>query len=102
MTSFFLCYEIGGCHKTTRHESQQMHVQDDGSIIFEAEVAGTDEIRFWIMTWGSEAEVLSPASLREEIRTETEMMASRYEVNTVAEERPPYSDRTYERPLQRN
>ena len=34
------------------HESQQMHVQDDGSIIFEAEVAGTDEIRFWIMDWG--------------------------------------------------
>ena len=71
------------------HESQQMHVQDDGSIVFEAEVAGTDEIRFWIMSWGSRATVLEPASLRDEIRAE-------------AEERPPYDRRTYERPLQRN
>jgi len=30
-------------------------------------VAGTDEIRFWIMTWGSKAEALGPGSLREEI-----------------------------------
>ena len=37
------------------HESQQILPQDDGSIIFEADVAGTDEIRFWIMTWGSKA-----------------------------------------------
>jgi len=78
------------------HESQQVHLRDDGSIIFEAEVAGTDEIRFWIMTWGSRAEVLEPESLREEIRTEAEMMASRYEVNTVAEERPPYGERPYQ------
>ena len=74
--------------------------QDDGSIIFEAEVAGTDEIRFWIMTWGSKAEVLSPASLRDEIRAEAEMMASRYGASIVAEESLPY-DRTKDHPLRR-
>ena len=72
------------------HESQQIHSQDDGAIIFEAEVAGTDEIRFWIMTWGSKAEVLAPASLREEIRAEAEMMANRYGAPIVAEESQPY------------
>jgi len=74
------------------HESQQIHPQNDGSIIFEAEVAGTDEIRFWIMSWGSKAEVLSPASLRDEIRAEAEMMARRYEAEApiVAEEIQPY------------
>jgi len=82
------------------HESQQIHPQDDGSIIFEAEVAGTDEIRFWIMTWGSTAEVLSPASLREEIREEAEIMTKRYKVPIVAEESLPY-DRTHDRPLHR-
>jgi len=82
------------------HESQKIHPQNDGSIIFEAEVAGTDEIRFWIMSWGSKAEVLEPESLREEIRTEAEMMANRYEAPIVAEESQPY-DRTYERPLKR-
>jgi len=82
------------------HESQKIHPQDDGSIIFEAEVAGTDEIRFWIMTWGSKAVVLEPESLREEIRTEAETMANRYGAPIVAEESPPY-DRVGERPLRR-
>jgi len=61
------------------HESQEIHPQDDGSIIFEAEVAGTVEIRFWIMSWGSNAVVLEPGSLRDEIRAEAEAMAMKYE-----------------------
>ena len=82
------------------HDSQQIHPQDDGSIIFEADVAGTDEIRFWIMTWGAQAEVLEPESLREEIRAEAEMIAIRYGTPTVADGSQPYG-RTHERPLQR-
>ena len=72
------------------HESQEIHPQDDGSIIFEAEVAGTDEIRFWVMSWGSKAVVLEPESLRNEIRAEAEMMAGKYENGIVMEESPPY------------
>ena len=49
------------------HESQEIGDQGDGSIIFEAEVAGTEEIKFWIMNWGSKAEVLEPESLRDVI-----------------------------------
>ena len=60
------------------HESQEIHPQDDGSIIFEAEVAGTDEIKFWAMSWGSKAEVLEPESLRDEIREEAEVILERY------------------------
>jgi len=60
------------------HESQEIHSQDDGSIIFEAEVAGTDEIKFWVMSWGSQAEVLAPKILRDEIRTEAAAMLSHY------------------------
>jgi predicted DNA-binding transcriptional regulator YafY len=82
------------------HESQRIHAQNDGSIIFEAAVAGTDEIRFWIMTWGSKAEVLEPASLREEIRTEAEGMAGRYGSPIVSENNRPYG-RTQDPPLQR-
>ena len=81
------------------HESQKIHIQNDGSIIFEAEVAGTEEIRFWIMTWGSKAEVLEPASLREEIRTEAEKMAGRYGAPIAAEESRSYG-RTQDHPLQ--
>jgi hypothetical protein len=51
---------------------------------------GTDEIRFWIMTWGSKAVVLEPESLREGIRAEAEGMARRYEGPIVAEESSVY------------
>jgi predicted DNA-binding transcriptional regulator YafY len=60
------------------HESQQTKEGEDGSVILEAEVAGTDEIKFWIMSWGSQALVLKPESLREEIRAEAEETAQRY------------------------
>jgi len=60
------------------HESQKVQELDDGSVIFEAEVAGTDEIKFWIMNWGSKALVLEPASLREEIRSEAQAMLQSY------------------------
>ena len=67
------------------HESQQIHEKDDGSIILEAEVAGTDEIKFWIMSWGSYALVLEPESLRQEIRAEAEEIAERYKRREVGD-----------------
>ena len=60
------------------HESQKVEQQSDGSIIFEAEVAGTEEIKFWIMSWGAKAEVLEPESLKDEIREEAEVILERY------------------------
>jgi predicted DNA-binding transcriptional regulator YafY len=41
-------------------------------------VAGTDEIKYWIMTWGAKAEVLAPASLREEVGREAEAILLSY------------------------
>jgi predicted DNA-binding transcriptional regulator YafY len=61
------------------HESQKIRRDKDGSLLFEAEVAGTDEIRYWILTWGAKAQVLEPASLREEIRREATGILERYE-----------------------
>jgi len=60
------------------HETQEITAQKDGSIIFEAEVAGTEEIKFWVLSWGSKALVLEPESLREEIRAEFADLAERY------------------------
>jgi hypothetical protein len=61
------------------HERQEMHQQDDGSIILEAEVAGTDEVKFWIMSWGSHALVLEPESLGNKIKAEAERVIGNYE-----------------------
>jgi predicted DNA-binding transcriptional regulator YafY len=60
------------------HDSQTIEHEKDGSILFTAEVAGTNEIKFWILNWGSKAEVLAPESLREEIRAEAEGMLQTY------------------------
>ena len=61
------------------HDTQKIVPQNDGSLIFEARVAGTDEIKFWLMTWGSKAQVLSPAALRDEIISEAEAMLQNYQ-----------------------
>jgi predicted DNA-binding transcriptional regulator YafY len=63
------------------HKSQTIKDQKDGTVIFEAEVAGTEEIKFWILKWGAKAIVLAPESLRDEIRYETEAMLENYERN---------------------
>jgi predicted DNA-binding transcriptional regulator YafY len=70
------------------HDTQEIVPQKDGSIVFEAEVAGTEEIKFWVMSWVSKAIVLEPASLREEIRTEAESVLNRYEKDEKGREAP--------------
>ena len=67
------------------HESQVINTQDDGSIIFEADVAVTHELRAWVMKWGSQAEVLEPHDLREDIMSETVRMLKQYGIHTESE-----------------
>jgi len=52
------------------HHTQRIEPDKDGSILFSAEVAGTDEVRHWILSWGRSAEVLEPQSLRKEVLQE--------------------------------
>ena len=52
------------------HNSQKISERKDGSVILELDVAGTKEIKSWILCWGSQVQVLEPDSLREEIRSE--------------------------------
>jgi predicted DNA-binding transcriptional regulator YafY len=58
------------------HESQKLHDNPDGSVLFEADVACTEEFKSWVMRWGAKAIVLQPEELRNEIQTESvEMLA---------------------------
>jgi predicted DNA-binding transcriptional regulator YafY len=65
------------------HATQTITPQKDGSILFEARVAGTDEIKFWVMSWGAKAQVLSPESLRNEIISEAEDTLRNYHLNSA-------------------
>jgi len=68
----------GYIREKTWHETQNIAPQSDGSIIFEAEVAGTEEIKYWVLKWGAKARVLAPGSLREETRREVKAMLDNY------------------------
>jgi predicted DNA-binding transcriptional regulator YafY len=60
----------GYIREKTWHPTQRLTDLKDGAVLFEAEVAGTEEIKHWILQWGARAEVLAPDSLRREIRAE--------------------------------
>ncbi len=61
-----------------RHPTQRIHPQADGGIVFEATVAGIDEIAIWIMGYGKDAEVLDPPELRAMVRHHAIGMAAIY------------------------
>jgi len=60
------------------HDSQQIRDQDDGSVVFSADVAVTRELVRWIMRWGAAAVVLEPEELRDEIQVEAAEMLAGY------------------------
>lgn len=58
------------------HPSQQLAPQPDGSVLAEYELVALEELKAWVMSFGPKAEVLEPASLRDEIIRElTESLA---------------------------
>ena len=57
-------------------------------MILEAEVAGAEEVKFWVIGWGSHAEVLEPVFLRNDLRDEAAMMMEKYSGNALYEGEP--------------
>lgn len=64
--------------ETRWHPSQVTERQPDGSLVWSASVAGVRELRIWVLGWGSDAEVMEPATLREDVAAELARAASRY------------------------
>ena len=64
--------------ETRWHPSQQFEPADDGSVVWRAQVAGTHEVRIWILGWGPDAEVLEPATLRDEVAADLARAAGQY------------------------
>jgi predicted DNA-binding transcriptional regulator YafY len=52
------------------HRSARIQEALDGSLVLRLRVAETSEIRRWVLQFGSEAEVLKPASLRRAVASE--------------------------------
>lgn len=61
------------------HPTQRIEWQDDGSLIFMADVDGLDEIRRWVLTFAEHAVVYEPQILREGLRASLHAMLSYYD-----------------------
>jgi proteasome accessory factor B len=64
--------------ETTWHPSQRVVLEADGSLTWTATVAGTIEIRLWILSWGADVQVLEPAGLRDDVAATVRRAAERY------------------------
>lgn len=60
------------------HPSQEITEHPDGSLILVLRLRGLGEVRRWVMSFGSRAEVLAPASLREAVAGDVEAMVGIY------------------------
>lgn len=58
------------------HPTQKLRDLPDGALEMTMRVADTLEVRRWILGYGTQAEVIEPASLREAIRREAEAVAA--------------------------
>jgi predicted DNA-binding transcriptional regulator YafY len=58
----------GRVAETIWHPTQRLEPRPDGSLVWRATVSGTIEVRLWVLSWGDEVEILSPVSLRDDIR----------------------------------
>jgi proteasome accessory factor B len=60
------------------HKTQRVVEREDGSIDFHVCVAGVQEISWWILGYGDQAEVLKPAKLRQLIAERAGRLAEMY------------------------
>jgi proteasome accessory factor B len=60
------------------HRSQELTELADGGVELAVTVAGTVEIRPWILSWGDGVEVLEPAELRGAVAASVRAAAARY------------------------
>lgn len=74
----FSAYQARWVRERRYHESQETQELVDGSLLLTLRVAGTAEVRRWLLGYGAEVEVLEPTILREEMATEAKKVAKLY------------------------
>ncbi len=65
------------------HASQRLTKPGDGTLLAEFRLSTTQEIKSWILSFGSHAVVLEPDSLRNEIISELERMSAVYSASVA-------------------
>jgi proteasome accessory factor B len=60
------------------HKTQRTKLMSDGSLDFRVTVSGLNEIAWWILGYGDQAEVLQPVKLRRLVAQRAQNMAAMY------------------------
>jgi proteasome accessory factor B len=74
----FLPRVAGNVDEVTWHRTQRTTHEEGGSLLFEVDVDGLDEISWWVLGYGDQAVVLDPPELRTIIRQQAAGMAAHY------------------------
>lgn len=75
----FTPYQARWVRERRYHESQINEEQPDGGLLVTLRVAGTEEVRRWVLGYGAEAEVLEPLGLRAALAEEAKKLAKIYD-----------------------
>ncbi|MGC8778736.1 MAG: helix-turn-helix transcriptional regulator, partial [Candidatus Caldatribacteriaceae bacterium] len=73
----FDAYQARWIRERVWHPTQKLQELPDKGVLFEVE-ANPQEIKRWVLGYGSHAEILEPPFLREEVKKEIEKMHARY------------------------
>jgi proteasome accessory factor B len=60
------------------HESQELRTLPDGRLELRLRLGALPEIERWVLTWGSEAEVLRPSELRTRLHATASTLLKMY------------------------
>ena len=66
------------------HESQKVSNLPNGSLEITFQVAGLDEIKRWVLSFGPEAVVLEPEKLKEMVRKDLSRILAKYSTGPTA------------------
>jgi len=77
--------------EVTWHKTQKVEFRPDGTLDFYVTVSGLNEISWWILGYGQEAEVIQPPELRELIARHVARLAQVYRQEIEALANPPAS-----------
>lgn len=76
----FDSYQARWIRERQWHHTQKIVEHKDGSLTLSFTVTGLDEVKRWVMQYGSHAEVLTPPTLRAAVAEEAQKMAATYSV----------------------
>lgn len=67
--------------ETRWHRTMEVEDQEDGSLLFTCSVEGLDEIVWWVLSMGPNAEVIEPPELRQRVKELSRQTAELYGVD---------------------